>query len=160
MWILVSVYVFVSMCVYWNEAWASTTSRGLSSWLCPLMQAFSVRRSSWRPIYTEAKHSNTHRQANRGSLWCQSVCERVCVSLCVLISYWASCSAHDWLQTLLILSLGCIAECELHYNSGSKSMSALEAVKLLWGGRNVSLQFKTTTTKNNNDSNKKKSVGR
>lgn len=26
-------------------------------------------------------------------------------------------------------------------------MSALEAVKLLWGGRNVSLQFKTTTTK-------------
>lgn len=77
----------------------------------------------------------------------ECVCERVCVSLCVLISYWASCSAHDWLQTLLILSLGCIAECELHYNSGSKSMSALEAVKLLWGGRNVSLQFKTTTTK-------------
>lgn len=31
-------------------------------------------------------------------------------------------------------------------------MSALEAVKLLWGGRNVSLQFKATTTK------KKKSV--
>lgn len=120
------------------------------------MQAFSVRRSSWRPIYTEAKHSNTHRQANRGSLWCQSVCERVCVSLCVLISYWASCSAHDWLQTLLILSLGCIAECELHYNSGSKSMSALEAVKVLWGGRNVSLQFKTTTKNNNNDSNNKK----
>lgn len=26
-------------------------------------------------------------------------------------------------------------------------MSALEAVKLLWGGRNVLLQFKTTTTK-------------
>lgn len=81
-----------------------------------------------------------------GALCDARVCVRECVCLCVLISYWASCSAHDWLQTLLILSLGCIAECELHYNSGSKSMSALEAVKLLWGGRNVLLQFKTTTT--------------
>lgn len=34
-------------------------------------------------------------------------------------------------------------------------MSALEAVKLLWGGRNVSLQFKTTTTKKQRQRQKK-----
>lgn len=84
-----------SVCVFWTDANASTTSSGLSSWLRPLKQAFSVRRSSWQPIYTEAKHSSIHRQSNRGSLWCQSEC------VCVLISYWDSRSARDWLQMLI-----------------------------------------------------------
>lgn len=89
----------VCVCV-WSEAKASTTRRGLSSWLRPLMQAFSVRHSSWQPIYTKAKHSNAHRQANRGSLRSQSV------SLCTyqpvgqLFSSWLTANVVN-LQTLL-----------------------------------------------------------
>lgn len=100
--------VCVSVCVFWSEAKASTTSGGLASCLRPLMQAFSVLQSSWQPIYTEAKHSNTHRRANRGSLRCQNRCVCVCVCPSVLISNWASCSAHNRPQTLLILRLCCI----------------------------------------------------
>ena len=101
------VYVCVFVCVCWSAAKASTTSPGLPCWLRPLVQAVSVRRSSWQPTSTKAKHSNTHRPANR-ELFVVPECVCVFLSVCVLISYWDSCSARDWLQTVLICRLGCV----------------------------------------------------
>ena len=101
------VCMCVFLCVCWSAAKASTTSPGLPCWLRPLVQAVSVRRSSWQPTSTKAKHSNTHRPANR-ELFVVPECVCVFLSVCVLISYWDSCSARDWLQTVLICRLGCV----------------------------------------------------
>lgn len=99
-------------------------------------------------------------QAGQQGLFVMPECvwESVCVSLCTyqllsqLFGSWLTANVvnlKSWLHCL---------KCELHYNSGSKSMSALEAVKLLWGGRNVSLQFKITTTKKQRQQQQKKSL--